>query len=298
MTSGLGSEMVAAVVLNWRDPDRTAVCIRALIQDGSVNKVYLVDNESDPTTKWETFFSSQDFNCIEVLPLLENRGFAAGVNEGLKLFLSGEMTYVLVINNDAKIVPGSVKKLIESAQKLGSPSIVGPKLIYPDGSIQSTGSQINWDSAKVNHTCWPAPPDYLTWACVLLSRDTLKQVGLLDESFFMYWEDADYGLRIQQNNGVLEVVEDAHVIHEESATKGQIGELTVRLATASLGTFATKYPRILTGAKRRVVMRAIRQFLRHGPIEAIKTIRAMAWGLSHKGLAWKEIKGSSWFQRK
>ena len=287
-------QKVSALVLNWRDTDRTLRCVKSLLESELIERVLIVDNEAMSGSTLGRDLKHMDSKRIQLLSFSENRGFAGGINPGLQRLIADGIENIIVINNDATISPESVETLL-NAQRGASPlTLVGPRICYPDGSVQAAGSRIHWATAKVDHASWPNRTDYLTWACVLITKEIIETVGYLDERFFMYWEDADFSLRLSRLGGSTRVIVDAHATHEESATKEVIGNLTIRYATASLATFTRKDPRLWLGAHYRLIMRILRQSFRHGPREGLRTIQAWGWGWKTTSPAWKNISTARW----
>lgn len=286
---------LSALVLNWHDTLRTLRCVASLLASPLFETVLVVDNDATAESDLKYQLDLLADTRVRLISHPENRGFAGGINSGLEYLMDSAMEFFLVINNDATIAPEGVERLFFAARNSVPNTLIGPRIIYPDSTPQASGSLINWRTASVNHTAWPEPPDYLTWACVLVSRTTLETVGYLDESFFMYWEDADYSLRVKESGGHLLLLPDAIAIHDESATKETIGNLTIRYATAAMGTFATKYPRLLGAARYRLIMRAARQTFRHGMHEGLKTISAWRWGRGIREVsAWRALSQARW----
>jgi GT2 family glycosyltransferase len=289
---------VMGLVLNWKDPARTHKCVSTLLNEKVIKHVLIVDNESESSShSLLENYSPRQLKQISVIAFTENRGFAAGINPGLHAFVDSKYTHVLVINNDAFITEKSVDKLLDTSRQLSPvPHLVGPKILYPNGKIQANGSKINKLSMSVNHNCWPAQPDYLTWACVLTNKETIQKIGFLDERFFMYWEDANYGQRILGQRGALVINEDAIVIHEESATQEIIGPKTVQLASASLGTFSVLNPLLFIPSLVRLIVRSVRQGIKHGAKTGFKNVAAFVWGCSQPNPAWSTINKKWWWQ--
>lgn len=290
---------VMGLVLNWKDPARTHKCVSALLKEKVITHVLIVDNESEISSQsLLEGFTQRQLTNVSIVSQNENRGFAGGINPGLQRFMESNYSHVLVINNDAFVTKSSVEKLLETSRELSAlPHLVGPQIRYPDGSIQANGSKINKLSMSVNHNCWPSQPDYLTWACVLTNKETIKKIGLLNERFFMYWEDADYGQRILSQQGALVISEDAIVIHEESATREIIGPKTIQLASASLGTYSALNPLLFIPSLVRVLLRATRQAIKHGPKTGWKNVAAFAWGCSRQNPAWATIEKQWWWRK-
>lgn len=293
-----GTNKVLGLVLNWRDTERSIKCVESLLTQSCITEVVIVDNESTAdSSSWENLIPQNQRSKIRTFSNKFNLGFAAGINIGLKYFLKSDSSHILVINNDAYVTEESVEKLLETSRELSTvPHLVGPKILYPNGEIQANGSKINKLNMSVNHNCWPAQPDYLTWACVLTNKETLRKIGYLDERFFMYWEDANYGQRILRQQGALVINEDAIVIHEESATKEIIGPKTIQLASASLGTFSVLNPMFFIPSLARLIVRSIQQGIKHGAKTGFKNVAAFLWGCSQPNPAWSTIEKQWWWK--
>lgn len=285
---------VSALVLNWKDDERTLRCVSSLLDSPLIERVLVVDNEATSGNHLAKTLDSLDSVRTQIIAFPENRGFSGGINPGLEKLIADGFDKILVINNDATIRPESVEMLLNAQREASPLTLVGPRICYPDGSVQASGSRIHWATAKVDHASWPARTDYLTWACVLVNKGILEAVGYLDERFFMYWEDADFSLRLTEFGGRLLVVEDAIAIHEESATRAVIGNLTVRYATAAMATFVSIHRKLWFGARYRLVMRMLRQSLRHGPREGLRTLKAWSWGRHVISPAWVTRTDQGW----
>ena len=144
-----------------------------------------------------------------------NLGFAKAANKGIRVALFKKATHILLINPDTKISDGFIDTLINTKG-----DIVGPVIKYKKSNkwIYDFGGQINWKWGRAEHynviARIPAKPetwrsrkrllrgarndtkiDYLSGCCLLIKREVFEKIGLLDERFFMYYEDADFCVR-------------------------------------------------------------------------------------------------------
>lgn len=211
---------VGAVVLTWRDRVQTARCVARLLDDDAVTRVIVVDNEADGTVADHFEPDSR----IAFRELRSNTGFAVGVNVGLRELLQDPtIDLLLAINNDATLDPPDLDRLIDALEEDETLGMVGPRIVTPDGQMFSAGGvlkRLTWDIRQ------PKPgeqPDFLTWACVVARPATLLSTGLLDERFFMYWEDVDYGLRMTAKGVRFAEVADAVLMHEVSSSHTRAG---------------------------------------------------------------------------
>lgn len=209
------------MVLNWKDDTRTVRCVASLSAADEIDHVFVVDNESAGTLRpllaSALGASGKPWTLIEHT---DNRGFAGGVNPALSASVADGFDATLVINNDAVIDAASVVTLISALEKDDRLGLVGPRIVLPNGAEESAGG---YTSALRGTTSHQGPagavPDFITWACVLVRSEAVREIGLLDESFFMYWEDVDYSLRLKAAGWAFQICDGATATHEISANK-------------------------------------------------------------------------------
>lgn len=212
---------VSAVVLNWRDDARTMRCVSALLTSPEIEHVFVVDNESAGTLA-ELLNSAELPRSadISLAVFRENRGFAAGINGSIQTSLDRGFDAVLAINNDATIDSASVSRLVRSLSTRPELGLVGPRIVHPDGTEESAGGFSKPLLGITTHVGKPGwRPDFVTWACALVRSDALREVGLLDEAFFMYWEDVDFSTRLQAAGWAIAICPDAVAVHEISSNR-------------------------------------------------------------------------------
>jgi N-acetylglucosaminyl-diphospho-decaprenol L-rhamnosyltransferase len=190
--------------------------------------VFVVDNAStDGST--ETIADL----ALVLLPRNDNRGFAAGCNEGWR---AGAAPYVLFVNPDARIEDSSVRALVARAESDKGIGVVAPRILSADGSLEfsqrrfpalrSTFSQAfflhrlfrraEWtDEVIRNRRAYEiaGSPDWVSGACLLVPRNVLESIGGWDESFFLYSEDTDLCRRVRAAGLDIRYEPTAMVVH-------------------------------------------------------------------------------------
>jgi GT2 family glycosyltransferase len=251
---------VSCVVLNWHDAPRTIACIENLASQGLGLAIHVVDNESDGSLG--LLLAGVDAPIAEVIPLSENRGFAAGVNAGLRSALRQHPgTPILVINNDATLAPGALAAMVSDLHELGRLGVVGPTYCDAWGEVISVETCFNAVRMRVDRGPTRSL-DFLTWACVLLTSQTLDEAGLLDERFFMYWEDVEFGLRLARYDVPLRVCIEAQAVHEGSASHAAAGPKVLTYSTHGLVVLAAILgPRAWLATLFRVLARLARELI-------------------------------------
>lgn len=285
MTAG----RIAAVVLNWKDHERTCRCVGSLIDEDLVDSIIVVDNESDGQLRESLHEARAE---VTVLEQHENRGFAGGVNPGLEAVLARRETeFVLCINNDAVLTSGALGLMMTEIERDRRVGLVGPRIVDANGATISTGGSFRAISASTKDLS-AREPDYVTWACVLVRREVFDEVGLLDDGFFMYWEDVEFGLRAASAGFLLRVATHATVLHELSASHSRAGGKVQGYSSYGLVHLARVRGGLTAiGAAYRVLGRVASALARWDRVTAARIARSaiLASRASHDEPAWAAL---------
>jgi GT2 family glycosyltransferase len=283
------SPLVFCVVVNWNGWRDTVMCVESVLaQEYPSLKILVVDNASTDDSVERI---RGDFPALELVEAAANRGYAAGGNLGIRRALECGADFVWLLNNDTIAPPDTLAKLVAAASDSRT-GMVGTVLRYmhEPTKIQAWGggSIVRW-LGFVRHFCTPARLDadtFLTFASVLLRRELLETVGLLDQGYFMYFEDSDLSFRARGAGWKLAVAADTAVLHKEGGSAGAKKSLRIdRIVTASGLRFLGHYgrprgvsrvlfvlsrvgKRVLRGdfAGVRAVMRGVRDWRRGEPM--------------------------------
>jgi GT2 family glycosyltransferase len=232
----------SAVVLNWKDPARTVRCVAALVVSPSVEHVFVVDNESSGDLRAALAAAGLMGEASTLVEVPENRGFAGGVNLAIQQSLDRGFDAILVMNNDAVVAEESISLLTGTLERQPRTGLVGPRIVHADGSEESAGGHLVPMVGITRHQPLSrTAPDFITWACVLVRSSALRDIGLLDEQFFMYWEDVDFSLRLRAGNWDFEICEQATATHEISTNRKSYPVAIKAYHTWSAVLFAKKH---------------------------------------------------------
>jgi GT2 family glycosyltransferase len=236
---------VVCVVLNWNGWQDTVPCLHALTsQDYPSLQILVVDNAS---TDDSVARIREAVPGVELLESPVNHGFSAGNNLGIRAALERGAAFVWLLNNDTIAPPDTLTKLVAAASDSRT-GMVGTVLHYAHNPRQIQawgGGSIIRSIGFGSHFYAPTPLDsnsFLTFASVLLRRELLQAVGLLDEGYFMYFEDSDLCFRARAAGWNLAVARDTAVLHKEggSATSQRSSRMD-RIFTASGIRFLRRY---------------------------------------------------------
>lgn len=270
------SPHVSCVVINWNGWRDTIACLESLVsQDYPELKILVVDNASTDDSVQRIRAA---FPRVRVLQAEENRGFAAGSNLGIRCALEHGAEFVWLLNNDILAPQNTLRKLVDAAAD-PSVGIVGTVLKYLDHpeTIQAWGggSVVPW-TGYARHFHGPARLDqrsFLTFASVLLRGEMLKQVGLLDEGYFMYFEDSDLCFRARGAGWRLAVAGETAVLHKEGGSSPSKKSARLdRIVTASGLRFLDRHGRPRSIAKVLFVLSRLANRTVHGNFSGVRAV--------------------------
>jgi GT2 family glycosyltransferase len=231
----------------------------------------------DPEKEKALFLNGKS-NPLVYIKTDVNLGYGGGNNVGMRYVLrKGDSSFIWILNNDTVVEKNALLKLISYANGNNTVGMVGSKLLYYDkpNILQSAGGGriILWmgNTQLIAHLqedngSWDMPlePDYICGASLLIKRELIEDIGLIDEQYFLYWEDADWGARVRNKKYRLLYCPESRVWHKEGSTSGGINQLTDYYWTRNGLIFIKKhYPALLP-------LIPFSYFTKHTVVRAIK----------------------------
>jgi GT2 family glycosyltransferase len=223
--------------VNWNACSDTTRQLAALSSASTpLAGVVVVDNGSADNSVEKIRSVHPEVTLIEAG---KNLGFAAGNNLGIRRALESGADFIWLLNNDAQPSPDALTQMLKVAERDSQIGAVGSVLCYADrpGVVQSYGggkvsllSGYNTIAREARADAWF---DYMCAASMLVRREALLDVGLLDESCFLYWEDVDFGFRLRHAGWKLAVASKAMVLHRSNASTAGNALVRDRYSTAS-----------------------------------------------------------------
>lgn len=209
---------VVGLLLNYRDAERSLRCIQSLLAEG-VGGVVVWDNSADAGASAEQLRSiCASDERVDVQVGETNLGFAAGANRGLQYCRDTfPGAWVLLINDDARLLPGALAQLVSALEAIPDAKIAFPniehagRVIGPNYCHRLTGLLL-WQPHRGSFA-------YASGCCQLIAveRTTLP---LFDEDFFMYGEDCELGWRLHLRPNAQIHIDETLVVHDGSASSG------------------------------------------------------------------------------
>lgn len=224
---------VTIVILNLNGVADTLECLDSVARMSySSFSVVVVDNGSTDGSPDAIEGWGRENLPLALIRNADNRGFAGGCNQGMRHALAEGTDYVFLLNNDTVVDPDVLDILVHAAERSGDIGMVGPKIYqYGKGKIlDSAGTRtIPWlaqgflvghgeeDRGEYDAT---AEMPYITGTALLVKRAVLEQVGLMDEDYFCYFDDFDWGMRTREAGYKLYLEPRAVIRHKGTQTIG------------------------------------------------------------------------------
>lgn len=223
---------LSIIILNYKTRGMLKQCLRGLLLNHCTveHEIIVVDNHSNDGT--ETMMR-EEFPSVTFIASPVNGGYAAGMNLGIR---QATGKYLLLLNTDIAVLGNAVEQLVRYMEDHTDIGIAGPKLLNPDGTVQTSCRMfpsiltivlrrtpfgtlpaarrklrnflmLDWDHNDNR------PVDWLLGACMIVRRSAMEKVGPLDERFFLYFEDVDWcrrfwdaGYKVQYLGQAAEIV--------------------------------------------------------------------------------------------
>jgi GT2 family glycosyltransferase len=244
---------VSIIIVNYNTINLLRNCLNSLMQtEGRVCELIVVDNAS---TDGSAEMVANEFPGVVLVRNQQNAGFSKANNQGMKL---AKGKYFLLLNSDTVVRAGAVEIMAEFLGSQTAVGAVTCKLLNANGTIQASISNrpgpvllffrllgvsrlISGDRARrwLSRTCGfflgktirsylapytahdsPVEVENISGACMMLRREAVQQVGFLDEGFFMYFEDMDYCVRLQNAGWKMYYLPQGEIIHLGGMSSG------------------------------------------------------------------------------
>lgn len=254
---------VSLIVVHYRAREALARLFESLrvSHPDPLREIVIVNNSGEPldsivqSAPWPT----------RVLTPGKNLGYARGVNEGIRTASEDD---VLILNPDIQVLPGSIEALRRVAEAHPRAGLVAPKLLNPDGSLQLSARRfynwstlllrripigalgersrpvrdhlmIDWDHAETRTVDW------VLGAAMYVRRRAMRDVGLMDERYFLYFEDVDWCQRMWRHGYEVVYCAESRMVHEHARASAGVRPRSVRAHAAGLLRFAEKWSALL-----------------------------------------------------
>jgi hypothetical protein len=221
---------VGIVVVNYNGREDTLKCLDSLVKITYPNyKIYLVDNGSQQDISMEV---NQKFPSVKFIKNAQNLGYTGGNNTGIKVALNEGSQYIFVLNNDTVVAPDFLDKLVDG---IGDAGMASPKIYFMEQEkvIWAHGAKVcRWTARSAHIGVYQKDKgqydniidvERITGCAMLIKREVLEKIGLLDDRFFIYEEELDLCLRAVKAGYKLRMVPDSIIWHKGHRDAGRLG---------------------------------------------------------------------------
>jgi GT2 family glycosyltransferase len=218
---------LSIIIVSWNTKEYLLRCVESIFQAGAIDQaeVIIVDNGSREGSGDDVKGTSP---FIRLIQNDRNLGFAKAVNQALQK-ASGR--YVLLLNPDTQVKGGTIERLVAFMDAHSDAGAAGGQLLNSDGSKQNSianfpslttellnKSLLRWlfpkkFPGKERSYSGPVEVDSVIGACMVVRRDAIKQVGLLDEDYFLFFEETDWCYRMKKAGWKIYHIPQIEVYH-------------------------------------------------------------------------------------
>lgn len=211
---------LSVIIVSFNTKDLLQDCLASVFKQtkGIKFEVLVVDNAS---TDSSAEMVRKRFPQAILVKSKENLGFAKANNQGIK---KAKGKYVLLLNSDTELKGNPLAKLIKFARNHPQAGVIGGRLLNKDGTFQPSVSSFLTLSRAIlwltigDRFLYSSPPktcqvDWVMGAALMVKKETLKKVGLLDEKFFMYMEEQEWCYRFKKAGWQVWFYPEAEIFH-------------------------------------------------------------------------------------
>lgn len=241
---------LAIIIVNYRTPKLVIDCLISLQNEIEIgcDAVVVVDNASDDRSVEQIEKAINENNWkqwVQIVPSNVNGGFSAGNNIGIGTLKADAH---LLLNSDTVVRPEAIKSLLEAMQAHPQAGLISPRLEWPDSMPQiscfryhsplselinaaATGpitKLLNKYNVPLTLSDTPIEPQWTSFACVLIRCEVIEQIGLMDEGYFMYFDDVDYCRRARNAGWKILHWPEARVVHLRGGSGSVKADLAAR----------------------------------------------------------------------
>lgn len=256
------------IIVNWNTGALLADCIRSiqkLPEYDRISAVVVIDNNSSDESLQKAITACLDDEKISFVRSGENLGFARASNVGIRRLPEHDTSDVLLLNPDTIVHEGSIAALLDALDDADKTGIVGSRLQYPNERHQESVRRFPTPLILATiflkiHRMWPSfgpwkkymahdfdyskrqEVDQVMGASFLIRREVIEAIGILDESFWVWFEEVDFCKRAKAAGWNIEYVPESVVTHYGGVSFHQLAGLKKSWPfVASALTYARKH---------------------------------------------------------
>lgn len=236
---------VWVIILSWNGWREIIPCLKSLrrVDDPPIH-VLVVDNGStdDTLEHLHAFQASTEAPRFAILENGANLGFAGGMNVGMKKALEEKAEWILLLNQDTTVDPDFLRGMLKATATDEKIGMVNPKILLadPPDYIWSVGGEVNGMLTRGTHIGYgerdsgqydlPEVRDteYATGGCLLVKSSLIRDIGLLSDAYFLYYEDVEWSLKARRSGWRCVITASAKIWHKGAASSKEHSRAYIR----------------------------------------------------------------------
>jgi GT2 family glycosyltransferase len=235
---------VTVSIVSFNTRDLLRACLESVARTVGVScEVVVADNGSSDGSPEMV---AREFPDVQLLPLADNRGFAAANNVAIA---GARGRHVLLLNPDTVVFPTTIAEMTAFLDGHADAGICGPRILFPDGTFQSCGYNFPTPLTEVRTSKnlgkalrvvvgdEPAPPsgaspyecDWVDGACLMIRRSVIDSIGPLDEQYFLYTEELDWCFGARKAGWRIYALPQVEMFHYRGKSSEQVSDRSLAL---------------------------------------------------------------------
>lgn len=245
----LGMDLISIILVNYNTPQDTKACLDSLFHvktNGFRFNVIVVDNGSKKPLQLSSKYLDHG---VDLLRSEANLGFTGGNNLGISHAIKNyQADHIMMLNTDTIVAPDFLTILFDTLMADPKAGIAAPKMYFHKGFeyfdksytpverhhiIWYAGGSVDWENIASYHRGIDevdrgqfdqlTESDFATGCCILIKREVIERVGILDKKYFLYSEDVDYSLRVREAGFKVLFVPQSVIWHKIGRSSGGAG---------------------------------------------------------------------------
>ena len=226
---------LSVVIINYKTPDLIKDCITSLLPElkhihSSVNIIDNFSNDGSVEAIHEWLKSLESDQIINLIASPINLGFSGGNNLGIR---ATRAKFYLLLNSDTLVRTNSISELITEAENNPQAGLISPRLEWQDGTAQKSCFHYHTPLSEFLSSARTGPiskifksheiaipvsdtisnPEWTSFACVMIRDEVFRDIGLMDDGYFMYFEDSDFCFHARKSGWDIVHTPASHIVH-------------------------------------------------------------------------------------
>lgn len=232
---------ISVIIVTWNSEKWIKRCLDSILATSGDLKIEIIVVDNFSQDKTVDVINAYD-SKIKLIQNTSNWGYAKGCNQGLKI---AQGNYMLLLNPDTEVTESSLKKMLDFMEKNQNVGTLGPQLVDFEGQIQPSCRKfpnyklLLWEFLGLSRF-FPKSKIFGAWkmgdfdfrstkeveqpmgSALLIRKKVIDQIGFMDESFFLFYNDVDFCYRIKQAGWKIYFYPEARIFHAKGASTGQV----------------------------------------------------------------------------